>query len=181
MTIAPNEQSAETPLSDTQLDHICSSVLDVTNWTQFFVRSIIQAFGQAKAANALGRANAGRADELAESRRVNLELRAAMLAENKAAREAEQQLAEAQKRIEHLAGDRDDGLSRYVTRLAYEALREQLAERDSILASIYQYGQDTLSGRVDGPDDRQWQRDTVLEMTKRAIANRAGKEPSDGR
>ena len=36
------------------------------------------------------------------------------------------------------------------------------------LDSIRQYGSDTLSGRTDGPDDRQWQRDAVLEMTNRA-------------
>jgi hypothetical protein len=36
------------------------------------------------------------------------------------------------------------------------------------LESIRQYGSDTLSGRVDGPDDRAWQREAVNEMTKRA-------------
>ena len=36
------------------------------------------------------------------------------------------------------------------------------------LDSIRQYGSDTLSGRTDGPDDRRWQRDAVLEMTNRA-------------
>jgi hypothetical protein len=36
------------------------------------------------------------------------------------------------------------------------------------LESVRQYGYDTLSGRVDGPDDREWQRAAVLEMTKRA-------------
>lgn len=29
---------------------------------------------------------------------------------------------------------------------------------------------DTLSGRTDGPDDRAWQRESVIEMTRRAIA-----------
>ena len=38
------------------------------------------------------------------------------------------------------------------------------------LKAIAQYGSDTLSGRVDGPDDREWQREAVREMTKRAIA-----------
>lgn len=38
------------------------------------------------------------------------------------------------------------------------------------LKSIHRYGADTLSGRVDGPDDREWQRAAVLEMTNRAIA-----------
>lgn len=38
------------------------------------------------------------------------------------------------------------------------------------LESIRQYGIDTLSGRADGPDDREWQRGAVLEMTRRARA-----------
>ncbi|WP_186145968.1 hypothetical protein [Burkholderia gladioli] len=38
------------------------------------------------------------------------------------------------------------------------------------LQSIAQYGSDTLSGRTDGPDDRDWQREAVLEMTRRARA-----------
>ncbi len=36
------------------------------------------------------------------------------------------------------------------------------------LEGIHRYGLDTLSGRVDGPDDREWQRAGVNEMTKRA-------------
>lgn len=40
--------------------------------------------------------------------------------------------------------------------------------RGDALEAIHQYGSDTLSGRVDGPDDRGWQRAAVLEMTKRA-------------
>ena len=36
------------------------------------------------------------------------------------------------------------------------------------LEGIQRYGLDTLSGRVDGPDDREWQRAGVNEMTKRA-------------
>lgn len=36
------------------------------------------------------------------------------------------------------------------------------------LSAIDQYGSDTLSGRADGPDDRSWQREGVLEMTRRA-------------
>ena len=37
------------------------------------------------------------------------------------------------------------------------------------LDSIRQYGADTLSGRADGgADDRQWQREAVREMTRRA-------------
>ncbi|MBA1366795.1 hypothetical protein [Burkholderia gladioli] len=38
------------------------------------------------------------------------------------------------------------------------------------LQAIAQYGSDTLSGRIDGPDDREWQREAVLEMTRRARA-----------
>ena len=36
------------------------------------------------------------------------------------------------------------------------------------LEGIHRYGLDTLSGRSDGPDDRDWQRAGVNEMTKRA-------------
>ena len=37
------------------------------------------------------------------------------------------------------------------------------------LKAMGQYGSDTLSGRADGGlDDREWQRDAVIEMTKRA-------------
>lgn len=37
------------------------------------------------------------------------------------------------------------------------------------LESVYQYGEDTLSGRADGGlDDRAWQRAAVIEMTRRA-------------
>ena len=50
------------------------------------------------------------------------------------------------------------------------ALRCKLDEKREALDSIRTYGNDTLSGRVDGPDDRDWQRDAVLEMTNRAIA-----------
>lgn len=38
------------------------------------------------------------------------------------------------------------------------------------LSSIYQYGSDSLSGPTTGPDDRAWQREGVLEMTRRAKA-----------
>lgn len=47
------------------------------------------------------------------------------------------------------------------------------------LKSIAQYGADTLSGPVDGPDDRKWQSDGVLEMTKRARAAIAKVEGCD--
>lgn len=46
------------------------------------------------------------------------------------------------------------------------------------LDSIRVYGSDTLSGRIDGPDDREWQRESVLEMTKRAREALAGEPPS---
>ena len=36
------------------------------------------------------------------------------------------------------------------------------------LEGIQRYGLDTLSGRIDGPDDREWQRAGVNEMTKQA-------------
>ncbi|HEY9145621.1 MAG TPA: DUF551 domain-containing protein [Thiobacillus sp.] len=42
-----------------------------------------------------------------------------------------------------------------------EAMREALE-------SIRQFGADTLSGRVDGPADREWFKDGVREMTRRA-------------
>ena len=44
------------------------------------------------------------------------------------------------------------------------------------LDSIRQYGSDTLSGRTDGPDDHKWQRDAVLEMTRRACRALKGGE-----
>ncbi|WP_368655441.1 hypothetical protein ABRY94_11960 [Castellaniella ginsengisoli] len=66
--------------------------------------------------------------------------------------------AEARGQIEHL--DRQN-----------DRLRE-------VLDSIRQYGADTLSGRVDGPNDRAWQREAVREMTKRARAALQG-APND--
>lgn len=61
---------------------------------------------------------------------------------------------------------------------ASEERRKELREA---LSSIQRYGLDTLSGRVNGPDDRAWQRGAVNEMTKRAqaaLANDA--EPKGG-
>lgn len=49
---------------------------------------------------------------------------------------------------------------------------EALAGAIDGLTGIVVYGNDTLSGRVDGPDDREWQRAGVLEMTNRAIRAR---------
>ena len=53
------------------------------------------------------------------------------------------------------------------------AQREAELELDNLrlreaLSSIRRYGNDTLSGRIDGIDDRNWQRDGVMEMTRRA-------------
>ena len=48
------------------------------------------------------------------------------------------------------------------------------------LEGIQRYGLDTLSGRIDGPDDREWQRAGVNEMTKQArLAITAIKEHKD--
>lgn len=92
--------------------------------------------------------------------------------------------------IERLTRERDEAIQRE------DALRRELAyavdmgnqalvahnkseagcvEMRDALVSIRIYGNDTLSGRVDGgPDDRNWQRDAVLEMTKRAVAALSG-------
>jgi len=45
---------------------------------------------------------------------------------------------------------------------------EKMKQALEALQSIRRYGLDTLSGRTDGPDDRDWQRAGVNEMTKRA-------------
>lgn len=44
----------------------------------------------------------------------------------------------------------------------------KLAEAEEVGLSIYIYANDTLSGRVDGPDDRAWQRAAVVEIRNRA-------------
>ena len=49
-----------------------------------------------------------------------------------------------------------------------EHMKEALKLALEALEGIQRYGLDTLSGRVDGPDDREWQRAGVNEMTKRA-------------
>lgn len=51
-----------------------------------------------------------------------------------------------------------------------EAKLERIVLR---LEAIEQYGSDTLSGRTDGPDDWEWQRAAVLEMTQAARATLA--------
>ena len=49
------------------------------------------------------------------------------------------------------------------------AAEARIAVLEKVLESIRQYGSDTLSGRADGgSDDRQWQREAVREMTRRA-------------
>lgn len=56
-----------------------------------------------------------------------------------------------------------------VEREALIALRDMEIYRLKIaLESVSRYGLDTLSGRIDGPDDREWQRTAVNEMTRRA-------------
>ncbi|WP_186042986.1 hypothetical protein [Burkholderia gladioli] len=55
-------------------------------------------------------------------------------------------------------------------RLYHGPAAEAAPELVEALQSIAQYGSDTLSGRTDGPDDREWQREAVLEMTRRARA-----------
>lgn len=61
---------------------------------------------------------------------------------------------------------------RYIAAANPATIQALLAEREALreaLDGIRQYGSDTLSGRADGGvDDRAWQRDAVLEMTKRA-------------
>jgi len=42
------------------------------------------------------------------------------------------------------------------------------AELQELIDGIYIYANDTLSGRVDGPDDRDWQRASVVEIRNRA-------------
>lgn len=58
-------------------------------------------------------------------------------------------------------------------RLRAEVAEAQAAAMREALGSIRQYGGDTLSGRVGGPDDRKWQRmddDGVFEMVNLATA-----------
>lgn len=58
-----------------------------------------------------------------------------------------------------------------------KAMRESapVGQNLEALRAIAQYGSDTLSGRADGgPDDRDWQREAVKEMTRRARVALAG-------
>jgi hypothetical protein len=66
-----------------------------------------------------------------------------------------------------------DLITRVRTALAQSKPAKNSAECSTYieaLKAIAQYGSDTLSGRIDGPDDREWQRDAVREMTNRADA-----------
>lgn len=74
---------------------------------------------------------------------------------------------ESQKLREELAAD-DDRMGEMARQVAeQEKVIEELVEA---LEGIRRYGRDTLSGRVDGPDDREWQREGVRVMTNRANA-----------
>jgi len=44
----------------------------------------------------------------------------------------------------------------------------RLQELQNVIDSIYTYANDTLSGRIDGPDDREWQHAAVVEIRNRA-------------
>jgi len=48
------------------------------------------------------------------------------------------------------------------------AQTDRIRELEDVLDGIYIYANDTLSGRVDGPDDRAWQRAAVVEIRNRA-------------
>lgn len=60
----------------------------------------------------------------------------------------------------------------------------QAAQKDFALVDalygIRRYGLDTLSGRVDGTDDREWHRDAVKEMTSRAAKAISAARASNG-
>ena len=58
---------------------------------------------------------------------------------------------------------------------------QEADELRAALESVRQYGSDTLSGRTDGPDDRDWQRAAVLEMTRRARLALGPNAASSGR
>lgn len=84
--------------------------------------------------------------------------------------------------VARLTAERDEALAdaREYKRLANEAAdvavaqrRDFAAERDAlrdVLKGIRIYANDTLSGRTDGPDDRTWQREAVIELRNRARA-----------
>lgn len=55
-------------------------------------------------------------------------------------------------------------------RAELDRAQARVAELEGALESIYVYANDTLSGRVDGPDDRGWQRAAVAVCRNRARA-----------
>ena len=62
------------------------------------------------------------------------------------------------------------------------AAEARVAVLERALESIRQYGSDTLSGRADGgSDDRQWQREAVREMTRRARTALAAEQKEAGK
>ena len=69
----------------------------------------------------------------------------------------------------------NSALASHTSALAEKDAR--IAELEAALDSIRVYGSDTLSGRVDGPADKDWYRDGVREMRNRARA--ALKEKAD--
>jgi hypothetical protein len=48
------------------------------------------------------------------------------------------------------------------------AEKAKYQELQDVIDSIYTYANDTLSGRIDGPDDREWQHAAVVEIRNRA-------------
>jgi hypothetical protein len=72
-------------------------------------------------------------------------------------------LAEVEEKLHYVNGVADLAMKHR------DAAEARIAVLEKVLESIRQYGSDTLSGRVDGGiDDRQWQREAVREMTRRA-------------
>ena len=55
-------------------------------------------------------------------------------------------------------------------RVALAAALAEIERLRKALETIKQYGNDTLSGPIDGPDDRAWHREGVRGMTLRARA-----------
>lgn len=63
-----------------------------------------------------------------------------------------------------------------MTQADAERLTRERNELARALESIRVYASDTLSGRADGPDDRAWQREGVVEIRNRARAALAALE-----
>ena len=49
-----------------------------------------------------------------------------------------------------------------------KAEKAKYQELQDVIDSIYTYANDTLSGRIDGPEDREWQHAAVVEIRNRA-------------